>query len=72
MKEEPDLARVLKDLRLIAGITQQQMADEIGVTRTMLSLWENSKAVPTTKHYFRWLAAAKNAIDAIEDLGAWT
>ena len=33
----------LKTARLLAGLTQQQLADRMGVTRLTVSNWENGK-----------------------------
>lgn len=36
----------LRDLRVAAGMTQQQLAQQIGVRQALVSMWERSKARP--------------------------
>lgn len=37
----------IKNLRAQSGQTAQQVADEIGVTRSAVSLWETDQTLPT-------------------------
>jgi transcriptional regulator with XRE-family HTH domain len=37
----------LKDKRIKEGLTQSQLADEIGIDRSTLSLYENGKRKPS-------------------------
>ncbi len=36
----------LKELRLENGLTQIQLADEVGLSDAAIGLWENNKRVP--------------------------
>lgn len=45
-----DLANKLKNARISHKITQKTLAEKLGVSRTMLSLWESGKSVPTILH----------------------
>ena len=40
------ISRKLKQFRLAAGLTQEQLANELGVTRQALSNWEQGKTEP--------------------------
>jgi transcriptional regulator with XRE-family HTH domain len=40
----------LKELRLKRGLTQQQVADALNVTRPTVVYWEQGKAHPHAKH----------------------
>jgi len=39
----------LKELRLEKNLTHQQLADEIGFSRTIIGFWESRKREPTGK-----------------------
>lgn len=38
---------ILKDLRLKAGLTQKQLADQIGVSKSVVSFYELSERIPS-------------------------
>ena len=40
----------LGSLRKTAGLTQQQLAEQIGVSRSVLAMWEIGETVPPTKY----------------------
>ena len=41
-----DIAKMLKEVRTNAGMTQDQVADKIMVSRVTVSHWENGKTLP--------------------------
>lgn len=41
-----DIAKVIKEARLKKGLTQQELADSVYVTRQTISKWELGKSVP--------------------------
>lgn len=41
-----DIGTKLKDARVSAGLTQEQVAEELGVSRQTMSNWENGKTYP--------------------------
>lgn len=43
-----ELGNLLKDLRLERGFTQQYVADTIGISRSVLSQYENNQVDPTS------------------------
>lgn len=53
--EENKFAHNLKELRLERGIGQVELAKSIGVSKGIISLWENGKREPTL-HYVILLA----------------
>lgn len=38
----------IRKLRRSKGLTQKQLADEIGVTRTTVAMWESGSSYPRT------------------------
>ena len=47
----------IKELRLKRGMTQEDLAKKVNVTRTTIVFWEQGKAVPRS-NYIRPLAKA--------------
>ena len=43
-------ARSMRDRREALGLSQTDLADKLGVTKTLLSLYESGKRVPTEEH----------------------
>ena len=41
-----DIAKVIKEARIKKGLTQQELADSVYVTRQTISKWELGKSVP--------------------------
>ncbi len=50
-----DLGRTIAEGRRISGLTQQQLADEVGVDRTYLSRLEQGRPSIQLEHLFRLL-----------------
>lgn len=44
------MKRELRGLRVGAGMTQQELADKLGVTHISVSRWETGKSIPSPKH----------------------
>jgi putative transcriptional regulator len=44
---QPEVARLVKDLREMLQLSQQQFANELGVTFATLNRWENGHANPS-------------------------
>lgn len=40
----------LRGLRIGAGLTQQQLADKLGVSHISVSRWETGKAIPSPRY----------------------
>lgn len=40
------LSGKLKELRTGAGLTQEQVAEKLGVTRSAIARWESGKGIP--------------------------
>ena len=55
----------LSELRKSAGLTQQQLAEQMGVTRSTVAMWETGENAPKTKMLLA-LAEALNC--SVEDL----
>ena len=53
------MAEKIKDLRLERGLTQPQLAKEIGVSNGTISFWENGLNIPRAD-YIKKLAAVLN------------
>jgi len=55
----------IKELRERAGLTQQQAADEIGVSKTTLRRWENLSRYPSADQLINIAIAYNCSIDDI-------
>ena len=55
-------------LRLLRGWTQEEMAKAAGVHKSLLSLYEQGKTVPTPKTLSRLMAAVKLPLSAFESI----
>ncbi|OYE01934.1 helix-turn-helix domain-containing protein [Nostoc sp. 'Peltigera membranacea cyanobiont' 232] len=44
---QPEVGRIIHDLRLLAGLTQEQFAATLGVTYTTINRWENGRSTPS-------------------------
>ncbi|WP_138504391.1 multiprotein-bridging factor 1 family protein [Nostoc sp. PA-18-2419] len=45
--KQPEVGRIIRDLRLLAGLTQEQYAATLGVTYTTINRWENGRSKPS-------------------------
>lgn len=41
----------LKNARLVAGLTQEELAEKVGVEPSTVCLWETNKTKPAPKRY---------------------
>lgn len=46
MKRENDIPGLVKELRRVLELTQEQFAQKLGVTYSTVNHWENGKRVP--------------------------
>lgn len=44
------LAEFLKNKRLISGLSQEAVANQLLITRQSVSKWETSNSIPSLKH----------------------
>ena len=44
---QPEIGKLVRSLRLEAGLTQEQFASELGVTFPTINRWENNRAKPS-------------------------
>lgn len=44
---QPEVGQIIHDLRLLAGLTQEQFAASLGVTYTTINRWENGRSKPS-------------------------
>lgn len=58
----------LRLARTVAGLTQQELADKIGVAVTTVAAWENGKASPTAPKIPRLAKALKKTPTAIIEM----
>jgi transcriptional regulator with XRE-family HTH domain len=56
MVEFMETKEVLAELRQKNGLTQDQMADKLFVTRQAVSRWENGETTPSIDTLKRWKA----------------
>jgi putative transcriptional regulator len=59
--KQPEIGGLIRDFRLLTGLTQEQFAAYLGVTYATINRWENRRSSPSPM-----------AIDKIEQkLGEW-
>lgn len=47
MNPNPKLSRLVRELRLCTGLTQEKFAAKLGVTFPTINRWENGRAAPS-------------------------
>lgn len=45
-RNQPEVGKFLRELRILAGLTQEQFASSIGVTYSTINRWENGHTKP--------------------------
>lgn len=45
--DQPKVGQLIRELRLLAGLTQEQFAATLGVTYGTINRWENAKSKPS-------------------------
>lgn len=45
--KQPEVGQIIHDLRLLAGLTQEQLAISLGVTYSTINRWENGRSKPS-------------------------
>lgn len=43
----------LKNFRIAAGLSQEELADQCGVSHQTISRWETGRTYPATEHFFK-------------------
>lgn len=44
---QPEVGQIIRDLRLSAGLTQEQFAANLGVTYSTINRWQNGRSTPS-------------------------
>ncbi|WP_242029143.1 helix-turn-helix transcriptional regulator [Coleofasciculus sp. FACHB-712] len=44
---QPEIGKLIHELRLVTGLTQEQFASNLGVTYSTVNRWENGRAQPS-------------------------
>ncbi len=44
---QPEASKLIRELRLLSGLTQEQFAAALGVTYPTINRWENGRAKPS-------------------------
>jgi len=44
---QPKIGKLIRELRIEIGLTQEQLADELGVVYPTVNRWENGRAQPS-------------------------
>ncbi len=60
---DPDIPKLIKELRERLGLTQEQFAQRVGVTFSSVNHWENNKRTPQP-FLVRRLVEMKEELDA--------
>lgn len=45
--KQPEIGKLIHELRLLTGLTQEQFAVSLGVTRITINRWENGRSKPS-------------------------
>ncbi|MEA5622791.1 helix-turn-helix transcriptional regulator [Nostoc sp. UHCC 0251] len=45
--KQPEVGQIIHDLRLASGLTQEQLAAQLGVTYSTINRWENGRSKPS-------------------------
>ena len=45
--DQPEVGQIIRDVRLLTGLTQEQFAPTLGVTYTTINRWENGRSKPS-------------------------
>jgi transcriptional regulator with XRE-family HTH domain len=62
LNAQPDLSRLVRELRERTGLTQEKFAAKLGVTYPTINRWENGRAKPSP-------LALKQIEELLRDLG---
>jgi len=62
LNAQPDISRLVRELRERTGLTQEKFAAKLGVTYPTINRWENGRAKPSP-------LALKQIKDLLRDLG---
>ena len=59
----------IRQARVLAGLTQEQLAEMIGVSRTAIARWETAEAEPTLDHLLDLTRALRVSADYLLGIG---
>jgi DNA-binding transcriptional regulator YiaG len=45
--DQPEASKLVRELRFLTGLTQEQFAASVGVTYATINRWENGRAKPS-------------------------
>lgn len=45
--KQPEVGKLIRELRLLTGLTQEQFAAKLGVTYPTINRWENGRSKPS-------------------------
>ena len=62
-----NLPKVMTAIRKALGLSQQELAKLAGISRQMLSYYENNQHIPTTHSLDSWLLAIKLEINKLKE-----
>lgn len=47
INKQPEVGKLIREVRLLTGLTQEQFAAAVGVTYPTVNRWENARAKPS-------------------------
>ena len=59
---QPKVGQLIKEIRFLTGLTQEQFAAKLGITYSTVNRWENSRSSPSP-------VAMKLVENLLQDLG---
>jgi len=66
--DDTDGLTKLMALRHLAGLTQQQVADKVGVQVSAISRWESSRNIPDTRRWADYASALQIPVKQLTEI----
>ncbi len=57
------VGQLLKDSRMLAGLTVREIAPHVGVSFATVSAWERGQGEPSARQFVAWAHATKQPLD---------
>ena len=68
MENTKSIAAIISTARRAKGLTQQRLADQVGVNRTTLALWELGRAIPSPENMGKLILLLDLPLDILDSV----
>lgn len=68
MEKTKSIAAIISTARRAKGLTQQRLADQVGVNRTTLALWELGRAIPSPENMGKLILLLDLPLDILDSV----